>query len=171
MYIFGASSLAMSERGRVVTERAFEAACNNLIDIEPNALSEGDRHQNASQDIAKQPSSEKQDIPRLADPPSSKDFNDDKYIDQANLNRATLHNRGEADKEVPTQSTKLELNRSQKDEQEKNLTNNKELLTRTPSEGENEEGNYEELICLVRQFYVERPINPSAIAHQNIETC
>lgn len=62
----------MTERGRVVTERALEAACNNLIDIEPNALSEGNRHQNASQDIAKQPSSEKKDIPRLADPPSSK---------------------------------------------------------------------------------------------------
>jgi len=72
LYIFGASSLAMTERGRVVTERALEAACNNLIDIEPNALSEGDRHQNASQDITKQPSSEKQDIPRLAEPPSSK---------------------------------------------------------------------------------------------------
>ena len=42
---------------------------------------------------------------------------------------------------------------------------------KTPPESEKEEGNYEELICLVRQFYVERPVNPSAIAHQNIETC
>ncbi|EDO48601.1 predicted protein [Nematostella vectensis] len=34
-----------------------------------------------------------------------------------------------------------------------------------------DEGTYEELICLVRQFYVERPLNPAALAHQNIETC
>ena len=36
---------------------------------------------------------------------------------------------------------------------------------------EKEEGHYEELVCLVRQFYVERPVNPAAIAYQNIETC
>ena len=77
------------------------------------------------------------------------------------------------DKGHPTQSTKLELNGSQEeDEQEENVTDNKELLTKTPPESdENDEGNYEELVCLVRQFYVERPINPSAIGHQNIETC
>lgn len=72
----------------------------------------------------------------------------------------------------PKQFKRLELNGCQEDdEQEKHVTDNKELLTKTPSESEKEEGNYEELICLVRQFYVERPINPSAIAHQNIETC
>ena len=76
-----------------------------------------------------------------------------------------------SDKGHPTQSTKLEPNRSQEVEQEENVTDNRELLMKTPPESEKEEGNYEELICLVRQFYVERPVNPSAIAHQNIETC
>lgn len=41
----------------------------------------------------------------------------------------------------------------------------------TTSDSEKEEGHYEELVCLVRQFYVERPVNPAAIAYQNIETC
>ena len=75
------------------------------------------------------------------------------------------------DKGHSTQSTKLEPIRSQEVEQDENIPDNKESLMKTPSENEKEEGNYEELICLVRQFYVERPINPSAIAHQNIETC
>lgn len=160
----------MTERSRVDTERGLEAACSNLIDIELNALNGEDIHHIASQDIANQLSSEGQKVPRIADPSTSKDVNHDKYIDQANFNRSTLCSRG-TDKGHPTQSTRLEPNRSQEVEQEENETDNKELLMKTPSESEKEEGNYEELICLVRQFYVERPINPSAIAHQNIETC
>lgn len=62
----------MTERSRVNTEKGLEAACNNLIDIELNALNGGDIHQIASQDIATQPSSETQNTPRFADPPSSK---------------------------------------------------------------------------------------------------
>jgi hypothetical protein len=41
----------------------------------------------------------------------------------------------------------------------------------TEKNDDDEEETYEELICLVRQFYVEKPINPAALAHQNIETC
>jgi len=161
----------MTERSRVDTERGLEAACSNLVDIELYAPNGGDIHRRASQDIANQPSSETQKAPRIADPPSSKDVYHDKYVDQANLNRAMLCSRG-MDKGHPKQFTRLELNGCQEDdEQQKHVTDNKELLTKTPSESEKEEGNYEELICLVRQFYVERPINPSAIAHQNIETC
>ena len=47
---------------------------------------------------------------------------------------------------------------------------NDTTVTKT-SDSEKEEGHYEELVCLVRQFYVERPVNPAAIAYQNIETC
>ena len=47
---------------------------------------------------------------------------------------------------------------------------NDTTFTKT-SDSEKEEGHYEELVCLVRQFYVERPVNPAAIAYQNIETC
>lgn len=158
----------MTERSRVDTDRGLEAACSSLIDIELSALNGEDIHEIASQDIAKQPSSDAQKVPRIADTSTSKDVNHDKYIDQANFNRPTLCSR-ETDKGQSTQSTKLEPNRSQEVEQEEN--DNKELSMKTPSESEKEEGNYEELICLVRQFYVERPINPSAIAHQNIETC
>lgn len=107
------------------------------------------------------------------------------------------------DEEETTQSTTLERNRRKEDKQEKNITENKELLApnkasdttqsttqrkedkeeenltenkellapNKASDTEKEEGNYEELVCLVRQFYVERPVNPSAIAYQNIETC
>lgn len=52
-------------------------------------------------------------------------------------------------------------------EKEENITE-KKLKTKNDDE---DEGTYEELICLVRQFYVEKPINPAALAHQNIETC
>ena len=45
------------------------------------------------------------------------------------------------------------------------------VSAKTSEDNDKEEGHYEELVCLVRQFYVERPINPSAIAYQNIETC
>ena len=76
------------------------------------------------------------------------------------------------EKEETTQSTTLERNRRKENKPGKTLTENKELSTKKTSDnGEKDEGNYEELVCLVRQFYVERPVNPAAIAHQNIETC
>ena len=75
------------------------------------------------------------------------------------------------EKEETTQSTTLERNRRKENKPEKTLTENKELSAKKTSDTEKDEGNYEELVCLVRQFYVERPVNPAAIAHQNIETC
>ena len=54
--------------------------------------------------------------------------------------------------------------------QENMKPENQTTFTKT-SDSEKEEGHYEELVCLVRQFYVERPVNPAAIAYQNIETC
>lgn len=62
----------MTERSRVDTERGLEAACSNLIDIELNDLNGEDIHHVASQDIANQPSSEGQKVPRIADPSTSK---------------------------------------------------------------------------------------------------
>ena len=75
------------------------------------------------------------------------------------------------DEEETTPSTTLEGNRCKEDKQEKNPPENDELSAKKASDTEKEEGNYEELVCLVRQFYVERPVNPAAIAYQNIETC
>ena len=73
-----------------------------------------------------------------------------------------------SNKEDDTQPTVSHLlNGLEENRQEKILSENKARN----SETEKEEGNYEELVCLVRQFYVERPVNPSAIAHHNIETC
>ena len=47
-----------------------------------------------------------------------------------------------------------------------------QMVAATPEdEQEEQEETYEELVCLVRQFYVERPINPAAIGYHNIETC
>ncbi|KAL9953916.1 hypothetical protein ACROYT_G041389 [Oculina patagonica] len=192
----------MTERRGVDTGGSLEAACNNLIDLELNALNGRDIHQISSQETSNQSSSPIQRTPRFAELPSSKDTNNDKYIDEANLNRASLCNRGTDDEET-TQSTTLEHNRRKEDRQEKNLTENKEhlalnkasdttqsttqlkedkqeenltenkelLAPNKASGNEKEEGNYEELVCLVRQFYVERPVNPSAIAYQNMETC
>ena len=73
------------------------------------------------------------------------------------------------DKEDDSQSATVQQKGSKEKRQEKELSE-KEGSAKT-SDTEKEEGNYEELICLVRQFYVERPINPAAIAYQNIETC
>ncbi|KAJ7390788.1 hypothetical protein OS493_022346 [Desmophyllum pertusum] len=158
----------MSEGSRVDNGRRMEAACNKLIDIELNALN---GREISSQDNAEQPSSITQTTPRFAELSSSKDSSrEEQYIDQAKLNRASLYSRI-TNKEETTQSTTLELDEREEDREENNLTENKELLAKTPPETEKEEGNYEELICLVRQFYVERPINPAAIAYQNIETC
>ena len=61
----------MSERSLIDTDRGLEAACSNLIDIELNTLNGEDIHQIASQDIANQPSSEAQKVPRIADLPTS----------------------------------------------------------------------------------------------------
>ena len=72
-------------------------------------------------------------------------------------------------KEDATQSTALLQNEHGDNKQGQKLSEDKTLAE--PSESEKEEGNYEELVCLVRQFYVERPVNPAAIAYQNIETC
>lgn len=63
------------------------------------------------------------------------------------------------------QSSRLQCNETEDRRKEEKLSGNE-----TP-ETEKEGGNYEELVCLVRQFYVERPVNPAAIAYQNIETC
>ena len=54
---------------------------------------------------------------------------------------------------------------------QKNNGTQNNASAKTSENNDNEEGHYEELVCLVRQFYVERPINPAAIAYQNIETC
>lgn len=62
----------MTERSRVDTDRGLEAACSSLIDIELSALNGEDIHEIASQDIAKQPSSEAQKVPRIADTSTSK---------------------------------------------------------------------------------------------------
>lgn len=53
-------------------------------------------------------------------------------------------------------------------EEDAQLDTCKSQTTKPDSE---EDSKYEELVCLVRQFYVEKPINPAALAHQNIETC
>lgn len=72
-------------------------------------------------------------------------------------------------KEDATQSTALLQSEHGDSKQGKRLSEDKTFAE--PSESEKEEGNYEELVCLVRQFYVERPVNPAAIAYHNIETC
>lgn len=59
----------MTERSRVDTDRGLEAACSSLIDIELSALNGEDIHEIASQ---KQPSSEAQKVPRIADTSPSK---------------------------------------------------------------------------------------------------
>ena len=62
----------MSERSLIDTDRGLEAACSNLIDIDLNTLNGEGIHQIASQDIANQPSSESQKVPRIDDPSTSK---------------------------------------------------------------------------------------------------
>lgn len=160
----------MTERSPLENERNLEAACNNLIDVEFDAENGKNIRQISPQDNTDKPSQVTQNTPRFTDPPSLKDTNECKYIDQANLHRASLCSRRMTDKEG-TQTIQRELNESDGDKKDETATENKELLAETPSETEKEEGNYEELICLVRQFYVERPVNPAAIAYQNIETC
>lgn len=156
----------MAEESRDDTGKRLEAACNDLIDIEdisPN--SSLDNHQKASQRNTDKPISS---ILHFAERSTTKDTSEDKYIDQANLNKASQYSR-EMDKEETSESTTLTRNGHEENRQEKKLSENK--VSAKCSETEKEEGNYEELVCLVRQFYVERPINPAAIAYQNIETC
>lgn len=62
----------MTERRGVDTGERFEAACNNLIDLELNALNGRDIHQIASQDTTKQFSSPIQRAPHSTELPSSK---------------------------------------------------------------------------------------------------
>lgn len=105
--------------------------------------------------------------PVFYDGPHSKDTNDAKYIDQANFNKACKMN-SEKNQEDASLGTRLEHHNSRTQDNVK--PENDTTFTKT-SDSEKEEGHYEELVCLVRQFYVERPVNPAAIAYQNIETC
>lgn len=62
----------MTERRGVDTGESLEAACNNLIDLELNALNGRDIHQISSQETSNQSSSPIQRTPRFAELPSSK---------------------------------------------------------------------------------------------------
>jgi len=155
----------MAEESRVDKGKSLEAACDNLIDIENITTNGGlDILKKASHENTEKLSSSTEHI---AEHFATKDTNEEKYIDQANFNKASKCNRG-INKEDDTQPTVSHLlNGLEENRQEKILSENKARN----SETEKEEGNYEELVCLVRQFYVERPVDPSAIAHHNIETC
>ncbi|XP_031554796.1 uncharacterized protein LOC116291723 [Actinia tenebrosa] len=100
-------------------------------------------------------------------------------IEKRNLLKSSEKNVNSNDEERTSESTEEslitlnslepELDENSK-ETEENDVGEKKLETKNEDEDE-DEGTYEELICLVRQFYVEKPINPAALAHQNIETC
>lgn len=145
-----------------------EAASNNLVDIEDT--DSNDRLDILENEFHRIRSNKRTPSTKGVTKSRATKDNEEKYIDQANFNKAPLSSRGinsiNEEKE-PAQHTS-------DGHEETRLQNNdpqNSVSAKTSEDNDKEEGHYEELVCLVRQFYVERPINPSAIAYQNIETC
>lgn len=162
----------MAERSPVENRGTVEAVYENkLIDIDCDAENGNSSRERSPQDNTDKAPPLTPNTPRSTESPSLKDINEGKYIYQANLHRASLCSRRKTEKEN-THSTQNGRDENIKDKNIDVATENKEHLEGIASDSlEKEEGNYEELVCLVRQFYVERPVNPAAIAYQNIETC
>ncbi|XP_068729489.1 uncharacterized protein [Montipora capricornis] len=96
---------------------------------------------------------------------SSKDTNEAKYIDHKDINKACQMQKERQQADVK------QSKRPEPDDITQENKNSVKMVSMNTPDSEKEEGHYEELVCLVRQFYVERPVNPAAIAYQNIETC
>lgn len=161
----------MAEESPVENRGTVEAAYNKLIDIEFTAENGNSSRERSPQENTDNAPLLTQITPRSTESPSLEGTDEGKYINKAELHRASLCSGQKTDQES-THFTQSEVHRNEEGKNSDVATENKENLEGVPSETvEKEEGNYEELVCLVRQFYVERPVNPAAIAYQNIETC